>query len=73
MKKFRWLILLVPVTAIVAASCTPAATSTDPQAVAGGLWALLSIVSLLSVFATIAQHGGNGAAACIATVCQFYG
>ena len=69
--KLRWMILVVPVTLMVAASCaTP--PDFDPQQAQAGANILLLLVSAIAGFLTLGANGGNGSTLCVFVFCQFY-
>ena len=67
MKKKFWLVLLVPVVAMVAVACTapPPGEAVDPG-LAGSL--VLPLISLLAALLTLGQ--GYGSSVCVFIFCQ---
>ncbi len=74
-KQLRWLLLLlVPVTVLVATSCTPADTATAEKALSLGSVVFLAIVGLVNAATLVGQHPGGGFAFCFeGFLCHYFG
>ena len=71
--KLRWLMLVVPVTLTVAASCAqPGSPAPTEDQIATGANLLFLIISAVAALATLGANGGNGTTLCVFVFCQFY-